>query len=369
MTMITGSSSYARYLDVTRNMTNLQKDLNVMQKRLQTGKYEDGWIGVANDSFTLGNKKIGIDRALTYNRGIDVLAARTDQYRVGIQEVSEIASEAVVFFVQLNNDKNIANQSSVTTRVNAWIDRISAVLNGQKEGQRYLWSGRDYGNQPTTTPLSSSISVAAAPWTPPAVAGSGVTPPGNVTTAQGGITTSPTAPAWSNASSTAAAVWTADSIYIDDRQSVQYTQHAYNSAFQYLIMGLRYAKAMDADPSQQNFLTAGTTMPALATATNPTAPTTPTTAGWMDWANWCVKSAQNMLNTMAANNGYAHNLAVSVKESQTQLTERLKIEASGIEDVNITEVAGQIKGLQASLEASYTVTSQVLRLSLVQFLR
>jgi flagellin-like hook-associated protein FlgL len=152
------------------------------------------------------------------------------------------------------------------------------------------------------------------------------------------------APTAASANVTSSTAYATDSATIDSGYNLQYGVSSDNPAFQQLIAGLRYLQAAgnatDASTYKSNISQASTLLTTAMTA--------------LQGVHATVANNQNTLTTETA----AQNAALSSLTSQL----------SNITQVDITQVATELNLMQTQLQASYSATGTIEKMSIVQYL-
>ena len=191
-----------------------------------------------------------------------------------------------------------------------------------------------YGVQPTDTPTTIAAGLSALI----AVGYPGTTNTGAAINISNGIATS------ASAMVTNTSAYAVDSATIGQGFSTQYGVTSNDPAFQQLIAGLRYLQA------------AGSTTNAATYKTDITQ------------ANTLLGSALTSLQAVHA--GVADNINMLTSEKQTQNTAitNLTTQLTNIQQVNVTQVATELNLLQTQLQASYSATGTLEKMSIVSYL-
>lgn len=141
--------------------------------------------------------------------------------------------------------------------------------------------------------------------------------------------------------------YTVDTALIDNNYSMSYGISSDNVAFQNLINGLRYINA--AVTAGQNGDTA-------------------TYESDMKQATTLLTSALSGIQTIHSQVAFNQNLVASETSTQNSDITALQNAISTIQNVDTATVSAEITALQAQLEASYTATGYIEKLSLVNYL-
>ncbi len=147
-----------------------------------------------------------------------------------------------------------------------------------------------------------------------------------------------------NVTTTDAASYTTDQASIDTGFTVNYGLSSNNPAFQQLIAGLRYLQA------------AGQSTDSATYTSN------------MQQASSLITSAISSLQ--AVHTAVANNINVMTSEtaSQNAAITSLTNQVADIQQVDVTQVSTEITALQTILQASYLVTGDIEKLSIVSYL-
>ncbi|MFM7344994.1 MAG: hypothetical protein ACKO1J_06470 [Tagaea sp.] len=382
---ISGVSSLAQLLDTQRAISRQQTELSQLQKELHTGRKRDGLIGVALESLQKQGLSSDTIRAQQYRqssvqadiyvRAIDATKYRTDLYNQSLLNLQSIVNDmnAELLKAQSTVPSVYSVQQSL---IDGALSRVESVLN-TTDGQRFVFAGSAYATKPVKTLagldnaalVNATNGFAAATNSPPrnatyanAIQTVPFTAP--VNTAQFAGDGNASTPGYiataldSAAPATASGQWIFSevSVSIDDSLDMRFGINAAHGAFQNMINGLRNFKM------------------ALRWAQN-----TPNTYLQQDPTGNAQKfyaQAQAQLQrvvrdvaSLTGTNGANHSLLTTMKETQTQRSDKSVESADLIVAANIGEVGTRIKGVQASLEASYITTRDLLNLNLAKFLR
>lgn len=346
MVAISGSTQYARILDQTRLIRNLNQALTQQQQQLSSGRIIGGMVGVSARAQELGDLKAELSTVETYKSGITTAQNRVRLYGLTLEQIIDTATEAQDMMIK-NRDSFFASTSSPTAQVNVLLDRIGTLLQ-TKDSDRYIFSGRNYNVNPVLAPLSQVVQD-----TPAGAVPAGFTP-SNEGDGVGGQ------PLWLNvidadqldnyyldaAGTNGASEVNLVSVYADDNERVEYGVVATDPGIQQLVDSLtRFRSAIQdiADPV--------------------------TFQARVDDALVALRSSLQNLKSTASTNGHAEQRLKELQARHDRSMDVLKTRIGSIEDADPAETATLIKALQTSLEATYTITRDTLQLSLVNFLR
>ena len=380
-----GVANYAQLLDTQRSLSRQQIELNFLQRELSTGRKRDGLIGVAMES--LQNQGLGSDtsRAQQYRQtsvqsNIYLRSIDATQYRTELYNKSLLSLQSIVNDMNSELLKAQSTQPSVYSvqqgLVNGALSRVESILN-TTDGQRFIFAGSAYATKPVRA-LSGLDNAALAAGTN-GFAAANNSPPRNATYANAIQTIPFTAPvntaqfagdgntnvpgyidpALDQAAPAAASgewIYSEVGLSIDDSLNLRFGINASHGAFQNLINGLRNFKM------------------ALRWAQN-----TPNTYLQNDPTNNAqqyyaqaqaqLQQAVRDLASLSGANGANQALLASVRVNHETISDTAVASADKIVAVDIGKVGTSIKGVQASLEASYITTRDLLNLNLAKFLR
>ncbi|MGB9154647.1 MAG: hypothetical protein WCD70_16355 [Alphaproteobacteria bacterium] len=197
---------------------------------------------------------------------------------------------------------------------------------------------------PTTYTLSPSDTTLAAAATDLAAQMSTTT--GLSITASNGVITVPGSNTIDSASSTTtdAAAYATDSATIDAGDTMNYGVSSNNPAFQQIIAGLQYMQ------------TAGNSGNATTYQAD------------MAQASTLLSAGLAALQTVHAGVAYNINTLTTETTTQNNAITSLTNQVDNIQQVNIAQVSTEITALEAQLQASYSVTGSIERMSIVSYL-
>ncbi len=382
--MTAGITSLAQLLGIQRNISTQTTELSELQKELSTGRKRDGLIGVALASFQqtgLASDTIRYQQyrqttvqATIYTRAIDATQYRTDLYAQSLTSLQSIASDMNSELLKTQSTTP-ATYSVQMALVDGALNRIQSILN-TSDGQRYIFAGTAYSTAPMKN--LTGLDTAALATGVNDFAASTNSPPRNATYANAVQTIPFTAPVnaaqfagdgnanvpgYIDASLDTAAPSTANgqwvysqtSVSVADGMNVDFGINAANGAFQNLVNGLRnYKMALRwAQNTPNTYLQndpSGNAQQYLAQA--------------QAQIQQAMKDIANLSGTNGANQAMLKDMRAIQEDTATAGT----ISADKIVAVDIGEVGTRIKGVQASLEATYITTRDILNLSLAKFL-
>jgi flagellin-like hook-associated protein FlgL len=382
---ISGVTNYAQLLDTQRSLSRQQVELSQLQKELSTGRKRDGLIGVALESLQkqgLGSDTIRAQQyrqtsvqANVYLRAIDATQYRTELYNQSILNLQNIVNEmnAEVLKAQTTTPGVYSVQQGLVDKALA---RVESILN-TTDGQRFIFAGNAYATKPlkalggldnaalvagvngfaaaTNSPPRNATfanAVQTVPFTAPVntaqFAGDGnASTPGYIAT---------TLDAAAPAAATGQWVYSEVGVSIDDSFNLRFGINATNGAFQNLINGLRNFK-MSLRWAQNT--------PNTFLANDPSG----NAQLYYSQTQTQLQQAVRDIASLSGANGANQALLKQMRTNLDDLSDISVASADKIVAVDIGRVGTSIKGVQASLEASYITTRDLLNLNLAKFLR
>lgn len=342
MVAVTGTTQFARQIAMTRNINLLTTMLNQQNQQLATGLKVDGLIGVSSQALELGQLKSKLGTVNNYNSGVTTALNRVELYALSIEKIIDVATEAQSTMIK-NRDTAFAATSAPAVQANSLLNQIGSILQ-TRDGDRYLFSGTNY----TSNPVSGSLS--AIPTTYAAGAVPGVTPGYTdplVVVPNGAAVPQP--PYLNTGAGNLQNFYDYGNVnlYVDDNEQVSYGVSATEDGFQRVIDAIvRFRDATaDLGTNDANYQVR------------------------VDDALKQLNLAISDLKTTASRNGYKQQQLTEVQERHLRSKDLLTIRVGNIQNADTAEVSANIANLQTSLEAAYLVTSKMLSLSLVNYLK
>jgi flagellar hook-associated protein 3 FlgL len=346
MTAIAGNSQLGRQLGLTRNISLLNVMLNKQTAQLSTGIKAGGLVGVSSQAQELGDLKSQLGTVDNYSSAVQTALNRVNLYSVSIESVIDLATNAQSMMIE-NRDPSFAATSAPAVQANSLLNQIGTILQ-VKDGDRYLFSGTNYTNNPIGINPLSSIPTAYAAGAVPGTDYTTFSPVGSAAA----IPPAPYASAASYYLSTTGTVQNYfDSsqvqLYVNDGEQISYGVSGAADGFQTLIDAVvRFRDATaDVTSDPQNY------------------------QARVDDAMSQLNTAISQLKTIASGNGYNQQQLTEIQTQQSNTMDTLKIRIGKIQDADPAEVSTTISNLQTSLQASYYVTSSMLSLSLINYLK
>jgi hypothetical protein len=382
---ISGVTNYAQLQDMQRSLSRQQNELAQLRKELDTGRKRDGLIGVALESLQkqgLGSDTIRAQQyrqtsvqANVYIRAIDATKYRTDLYNQSLLNLQNIVNDmnAELLKAQTTVPSVYSVQQGL---IDSSLSRVESILN-TSDGQRFIFAGNAYTTKPVKT--LSGMDNAALVAGVNGFAAATNSPPRNATFANAIQTIPFTAPVNTaqfagdgntsvpgyivtglDAAAPSAAngqwVYSEVAVSVDDSLNMRFGINAAHGAFQNLISGLRNFKM--AMRWAQN-------TPNTYLQNDPTG----NAQQYYAQAQQQLQQAVRDLASLTGANGANQELLKNMRVTQENLSDTSVASADLIVAANISSVGTAIKGVQASLEASYITTRDLLNLNLAKFLR
>lgn len=146
------------------------------------------------------------------------------------------------------------------------------------------------------------------------------------------------------ATATSATAYTTDTGTIDTGYTVNYGITSDNPAMQQLVAGLRYMQAAGQSTDQATYKAYMTQAASLISS--------------------AITSLQG-LHTTVANN---INVMTNEKDAQNTALTNLTEQVANISQIDTTQVSAELTSMETTLQASYSVTGSILKLSIVSYL-
>ncbi len=339
MVAVTGTTQLAMQQAMSRNISLLTTMLNRQNQQLASGLKLDGLIGVSSQAQELGTLKSKLGTAENYTEAVKTAQNRTTLYALSLEKIIDLATDAKDMMIK-NRDPFFAATAAPAAQAATILDQIGSILQ-TRDGDRYIFSGTNYNANPLNGTLSDL----------PAVYGPGAVPgvdydvpfqpvPDSVLLAQ---------PPYLNLGADVQSYYNINDVglYVDDSERLSYGVSAVEPGFQRVIDAvLRFRDATaDLGVDDANY------------------------TARVDDAAKQLDLALSDLKSTASRNGYKQQTLGEVQDRHARAIDLLNVRIGSIQDADPAEVATSIAGLQAVLEASYTVTSRTLQLSLVNYLR
>ncbi len=308
---------------LTANLQSQQNTLLELNQALSSGyNYSNLTDYAPSDAQNLVNLQNTVTQRNGYIGAIATVQSRLSVYDATMTDMESVVAQAQQL-VAGQPSFDPSKSGSTSALADSFLKSISNDLNQSVNG-RYIYSGSRY----TTSPVQDLTTLAV----PPTQA---------IQTANNlpDYDTQYVAPG-----NTSQAAWTSDSVTIDSSYTVQYGVTSNDKTFQQLITGLRYLKA-------------------AGQATDST-----TYQANLSQANSYLIQAQTNLQTLHTNVANNINVLSSEKDTQNSYITELNSQINDIRAVDLTKVSTEITLLQTQLQASYSATGSLEKLSIVQYL-
>jgi len=319
-------STLGLQLSINDKLSTGQSLLSTLTEQLTTGIYSTNLIDYsASDAQKLLNISSELSEQDGFLSVITTIESRLKVYESTLTGIEDTASEAYSSIIS-EPTYSADKAASLKSLIEGYMDQMAYYLN-QKVGERYVYSGSRYDQQPVTD-------ITALPSPPTEVAPY--------------LATGNTVPAYDvdyNAADPGALVPAAntnESTAIDSSSDLTYGVNSNEDGFQQIIMGLRWAYAATQDSA--NYETYMSRANGLLTDGISNTRATHTTSA----------NAYNSLN----------NAKTLIKDNMLNLN----TQASDISEIDLNEVAVKITALQSQLQASYSATAILLSLSLSDYI-
>jgi flagellin-like hook-associated protein FlgL len=401
---ITSVSNASIQQILTSQLISEKTTLSQLSEQLASKqKYSDLTSYTPSDALNMINLQSSATQRQAYLGVISTVQARMSGYDTTMTDMESVISQAHTL-ASGNPNYNASTAASMSVLAGNFLKSISVDLN-QEIGGRYIYSGSRYTTSPVTdlttltgtptnaiytdgstlpaydtastasgltmaisgqtvtiggtvgTPQSASVTVGSTTYsyaiqasdTTSTIASglaSVLTTAGITSSASGSVLTvgGSTAPTAASANTTSTAAYATDTANIDSSYNLQYGVTSNNPAFQQVIAGLRFLQA------------AGNSTDAATYKTNITQATSLLTSGL---------SALQTVHAAMANNT---NTLTAEKTTQNTAITDLTNQLSDIQSVDLTQVATEINLLQTQLQASYSATGTLEKMSIVQYL-
>ncbi|MDD3029917.1 MAG: flagellin [Alphaproteobacteria bacterium] len=316
-------------LSITKSLTSSlqssQTKLSSLTEQLASGlKSADLTDYTPSECRTLINLQASLSERKTYVTIIDTSLTTLSLYDTTLSSLEEVTSQAQTL-ASNNQTYTTDTAENVLNQAELYLRTVRSDLNQSVNG-RYLYSGSRY----TTAPVADLISLPESTLTS--------------TIYTDGSTLPAYDSGYTGVGSTSTEAYVTDTARINAGYDIDYGITSNEPAMQKLIAGLRYLQA------------AGNATDSATYADDISQAATLLTD---------AISALQELHTKVANNT---NLMETEKESQKSALANLTNQIADIEQVDLTQVSTEITTMQSTLQASYTATGSILKLSLANYL-
>lgn len=308
---------------MSTQLTSVRDTLAGLTNKLSSGKKHNDLAEYdAGDAKNLLNLKSTKALREAYIDNISTVSTRLTAYDTTMTDMESIATLAKTLATG-NQTYNEATADGIASTADSYLKSVEVDLNQQLNG-RYIYAGSRYDTKPVV-----DISTLGTP---------------SATIYTDNLTVPEYDTAYAGTGSTSAASYALDSATISDGYSVSYGISSNNAAFQQLVAGLRFLKAAGESTDQATYSTNISQAATLLTDALLDLQTTHT----------ALVNDMNLLNTE--------------KTTQQNMITNLQNQIGDIANVDTTQVSVEINAMQTTLEASYTVTGNLGKLSLANYL-
>ena len=311
---------------VNSNLAGGQKLLSQLTEQLTTGVYSSN---LSDYTASDAQKLLNVSSVLAEQQGfldvIGTLDVRLKMYDSTLTGVEDTISEAYSSIIS-QPTYEVNSAGALQNQIAGYLDQMSYYLN-QRVGDRYIYSGARYSMEPV-----GDLSALPVPPTE--------TPPY--------LATGDTLPSYDaqydslDPLATMPAAYVKNSTAIDSSSTITYGINSNETGFQQVIMGLRWAYAATQDPDNYS--------------------------SYMQTANTLLTdgTANIRATHTGATNAYNRLQSAATLISGNILS--LKTQADDIAKIDLNEVSIKITLLKTQLEASYSATAILLKLSLSDYI-
>ena len=389
---------------LTSQLQSEQITLTQLTQQLSSGKQHTNLTDYApGDALNLINMQNTATQSQAYIGVINTVQTRLSGYDTTMTDMESVVSQAQSMAIN-NPSYNAGTIANISAMATSFLQSVGSDLN-QQVGGRFIYAGSRYDTAPvsslttlsqspsttiytdgktlpiydtgysasalTMTPSGQTVTIGGAVGSPqnanvtvngttysyavqPAdttttiAAGLAavLTTAGITSTSSGGILTvgGSNPPTAASAGVTNTAAYAVDTATVGNNYSVPYGISSNNPAFQQMIAGLRYMQAAGA-----------ATDPAVYSAD-------------MKQAGTLLTTAMTSLNSV--HTGVANNINILAKETTAQQAaiSSLTTQVNNIQSVDVTQVAAELNQMQTQLQASYSATGILLKMTIVGYL-
>ncbi len=319
-------STLGMKLSSTRNLSSSQALLSRLSQQLTTGKYS---LNLAEYSTANAQKLLDFNSAIDQQKGfLDVISAitpRMDVYESTLDGIEDVVAQAINS-VASGGTYNVDTNAALASRIEGYMDQMAYFLN-QQVGERFIYSGTRYDQAPVGD-------ITALPVPPTEVAPY--------------LATGNTVPAYDtdydplDPAALVPAANVNEQVTIDTTKKLTYGINSNEEGFQQVIMGMRWAYAATQDPANYE--------------------------AYMDIARDLLSDGLANVRATHTDSTNAYGTLNITKSNIQAKVESLTTQIDNIESVDLNEVAVKITTLQAQLQASYSSVSNMINLTILDFL-
>lgn len=324
--MVESLSTLGMQHSVTNNLSSGQLLLSQLTAQLTTGVYSSN---LSEYSASDAQKLLDVSSTVAEQNGfLDVIGTvetrlkTYDSTMTGIEDTIATATSSILSQPTYDPDK----VESLSEQIKSYMSQMEYFLN-QKVGERYIYAGSRY----STAPVGDIQALPVPPTETAPYLSTGDAVPA-YDTDYDPLDTAKSVPGAHVNSSTA----------IDASSTITYGVNSNEEGFQQVIMGLRWAYAATQD--EDNY------------------------SNYMDEARSLLNDG---LSNIRATHTSSTNAYTQIKSAETLINDKistLTTQADDIAKVDLNDVSLKINLLKTQLEASYSATSALLKLSLTQYI-
>lgn len=309
---------------LTTSLTSGKSTLSQLTQQLSSGeKYDNLTDYTASEARSMINLQATATQKQAYLNVITTVSNNLSNYDATLTDLESLVKDAQKI---ASNDQtySASTASTVYALASSYLKSATSDLNQTING-RYIYSGSRYTTQPVQdlSELSTDTLTEA-------------------------VTTEPYLPSYDfeyvDSTSQSEMSYTTDSATVETGYTIDYGITSNDPAIQETVAGLRYLQAAGASTDPDTY--SENINKALLLLTD------------------ALSSLQG-LHTIVANNT---NTIKTEKEAQEAAINNLTNQIADISQVDSTEVSTKITAMEATLQASYTVTGSVMKLSLANYL-
>ncbi|MEX0758568.1 MAG: flagellin [Tistlia sp.] len=302
------TSTYALHDHQLFNANRTQTRMQEASIQISSGKQSQDYAGIAEDSrraVSLENMHL---RSGNFVKQIDLVSARLTTMESGISQLQDIASELKTLLVNASNGDN-AGDLALADRGQTMLDQFAGLLNKQEDG-RYLFAGGTSNRAPVEVGSFDPLAPGYDPLDPiPANSG----------------------------------YYAGDSLQqaarIDEDEILTYGITADHPAFEALGRAIQLTRTANGDKTQ------------------------------LEQALQAVEQAVDRLPDVRSQVGADQIALESAKGRHTELMGYVEQSIADLQHVDVAEAMTRFTADQVMLEASFSVTAKLSRISLVNFLQ
>lgn len=302
------TSTYALHEHQLFNANRTQSRMQDTTIQISSGRQSQDYAGIAEQSRRVVSLENMHRRSENFVQQIDLVSARLTTMESGISQLQTIASELKTLLVNATNGEN-AGDLALDDRGRTMLDQFSGLLNKQEDG-RYLFAGGSSNRAPVDV---SSFDPTAAGYDPndPTPANSGYYVGDSLQ----------------------------QSVRIDEDETLAYGITADDPAFEALGRAIYLTRHSNGDKAQ------------------------------LEQALQAVEDAVNRLPDVRSQVGADQIALESAKGRHNELMNHVEQSIDDLQNVDIAAAMTRFSADQVMLEASFSVTAKLGRISLVNFLQ